>query len=111
MITITSTRDDDDCGFQRRMGGAHMTWAGRLLVQVDEFSVFKNLEAYFSEETNTVHGMNRMTRLLRSVKNRFGPSNEIGVFEMEAGGLDDVADPSMLFLSTKHVDGDGGDEV
>eukprot|EP00752_Nemacystus_decipiens_P018297 g16413.t1 len=49
-------------------------------------------------------------RLLRSVKNRFGPSNEIGVFEMEAGGLDDVADPSMLFLSTKHVDGDGGDE-
>ena len=50
-------------------------------------------------------------RLLRSVKNRFGPSNEIGVFEMEASGLDDVADPSMLFLSTKHVDGDGGDEV
>lgn len=50
-------------------------------------------------------------RLLRSVKNRFGPSNEIGVFQMEAGGLDDVADPSMLFLSTKHADGDGGDEV
>ncbi|CAM9304580.1 unnamed protein product [Hapterophycus canaliculatus] len=49
-------------------------------------------------------------RLLRSVKNRFGPSNEIGVFQMEAGGLDDVADPSMLFLSTKHVDGDGGEE-
>lgn len=45
------------------------------------------------------------------MKNRFGPSNEIGVFEMEAGGLDDVADPSMLFLSTKHVDGDEGDEV
>lgn len=52
-----------------------------------------------------------MTRLLRSVKNRFGPSNEIGVFEMETGGLDDVADPSMLFLSTKHVHGDEGDEV
>ncbi|CAM9815884.1 unnamed protein product, partial [Scytosiphon promiscuus] len=49
-------------------------------------------------------------RLLRSVKNRFGPSNEIGVFQMEAGGLDDVADPSMLFLSAKHVDGDEGDE-
>lgn len=49
-------------------------------------------------------------RLLRSVKNRFGPSNEIGVFEMVAGGLEDVADPSMLFLSTKHVD-DTGDEV
>lgn len=50
-------------------------------------------------------------RLLRSVKNRFGPSNEIGVFQMESGGLDDVADPSMLFLSDKHVDGDEGDEV
>ncbi|CAM9770105.1 unnamed protein product [Pylaiella littoralis] len=49
-------------------------------------------------------------RLLRSVKNRFGPSNEIGVFQMESGGLDDVADPSMLFLSDKHVDGDEGDE-
>ncbi|CAM9693245.1 unnamed protein product [Ectocarpus sp. 4 AP-2014] len=45
-------------------------------------------------------------RLLRSVKNRFGPSNEIGVFQMEAGGLDDVADPSMLFLSDKNVDDD-----
>ncbi|CAM9345111.1 unnamed protein product [Ectocarpus fasciculatus] len=45
-------------------------------------------------------------RLLRSVKNRFGPSNEIGVFQMEAGGLDDVADPSMLFLSDKNIDDD-----
>ena len=42
------------------------------------------------------------------MKNRFGPSNEIGVFEMEAGGLLDVADPSMLFLSTKHIDGGSG---
>lgn len=40
------------------------------------------------------------------MKNRFGPSNEIGVFQMEAGGLDDVADPSMLFLSDKNIDDD-----
>lgn len=49
-------------------------------------------------------------RLLRSVKNRFGPSNEIGVFQMTSLGLEDVADPSMLFLSTRHVD-EAGDEV
>lgn len=51
-------------------------------------------------------------RLLRSVKNRFGPANEIGVFQMTSFGLEDVADPSMLFLSTRHADGDGsGDEA
>ncbi|MDP3371582.1 MAG: DNA repair protein RadA [Candidatus Paracaedibacteraceae bacterium] len=38
-------------------------------------------------------------RLLRSVKNRFGPSNEIGVFAMEEGGLRPIDNPSELFLS------------
>jgi DNA repair protein RadA/Sms len=38
-------------------------------------------------------------RLLRSVKNRFGPSNEIGVFAMEEGGLRGIENPSELFLS------------
>ncbi|MDP4725547.1 MAG: DNA repair protein RadA [Alphaproteobacteria bacterium] len=38
-------------------------------------------------------------RLLRSVKNRFGPSNEIGVFAMEEGGLRPIENPSELFLS------------
>src|SRR6056297_3333162 len=38
-------------------------------------------------------------RILRSVKNRFGPADEIGVFEMTGGGLAEVADPSELFLS------------
>jgi DNA repair protein RadA/Sms len=37
--------------------------------------------------------------LLRSVKNRFGPSNEIGVFAMEEGGLRGIENPSELFLS------------
>ncbi len=37
-------------------------------------------------------------RLLRSVKNRFGPSGEIGVFEMRGDGLAQVANPSSLFL-------------
>ncbi len=38
-------------------------------------------------------------RILRSVKNRFGATNEIGVFEMVGDGLREVANPSDLFLS------------
>ena len=38
-------------------------------------------------------------RILRAVKNRFGPSDEIGVFEMTGAGLSEVANPSALFLS------------
>ena len=40
-------------------------------------------------------------RILRSVKNRFGPADEIGVFEMTGGGLAEVANPSALFLSER----------
>ena len=38
-------------------------------------------------------------RILRSVKNRFGPADEIGVFEMTGMGLAEVKNPSALFLS------------
>ena len=37
-------------------------------------------------------------RILRAVKNRFGPTDEIGVFEMTGSGLREVANPSELFL-------------
>ena len=40
-------------------------------------------------------------RLLRAVKNRFGPVSEIGVFEMHESGLEEVANPSELFLSER----------
>ena len=40
-------------------------------------------------------------RILRAVKNRFGPADEIGVFEMTGRGLDEVANPSALFLSER----------
>ena len=40
-------------------------------------------------------------RLLRGVKNRFGPTNEIGVFRMTRDGLAEVANPSQLFLSER----------
>ena len=39
-------------------------------------------------------------RLLRTVKNRFGPANEIGVFEMRNDGLKEVSNPSALFWGT-----------
>ncbi|MCX7724419.1 MAG: DNA repair protein RadA [Thermodesulfovibrio sp.] len=45
-------------------------------------------------------------RILRSVKNRFGPTNEIGVFEMTATGLVEVENPSMIFL-TEHSQNSG----
>ncbi len=38
-------------------------------------------------------------RILRSLKNRFGPVDEIGVFAMAGQGLEEVSNPSMLFLS------------
>jgi DNA repair protein RadA/Sms len=42
------------------------------------------------------------SRILRAVKNRFGPANEIGVFEMTDGGLAEVTNPSRLFLAERH---------
>jgi DNA repair protein RadA/Sms len=40
-------------------------------------------------------------RILRAVKNRFGSTNEIGVFEMKGDGLREVPNPSELFLSER----------
>jgi DNA repair protein RadA/Sms len=40
----------------------------------------------------------RSFRTLRALKNRFGATNEVGVFEMRAGGLVEVADPSARFV-------------
>jgi len=42
-------------------------------------------------------------RILRTVKNRFGSTNEIGVFEMKEGGLIEVENPSALFLAERPV--------
>jgi DNA repair protein RadA/Sms len=41
-------------------------------------------------------------RVLRAVKNRFGPTDEIGVFEMTGKGLAEVANPSALFLGDRN---------
>jgi DNA repair protein RadA/Sms len=37
-------------------------------------------------------------RVLRGIKNRFGPTNEIGVFEMRSDGMQEVANPSQVFI-------------
>ena len=39
-------------------------------------------------------------RLLRAVKNRFGPTDEVGCFDMSEQGIEEVSDPTGLFLST-----------
>ena len=46
-------------------------------------------------------------RILRTVKNRFGSTNEIGVFEMTDGGLKEINNPSELFLSERPLNTSG----
>src|SRR5512142_3244458 len=46
-------------------------------------------------------------RILRAVKNRFGSTNEIGVFEMKESGLAEVANPSEMFLAERPADATG----
>jgi len=46
-------------------------------------------------------------RILRAVKNRFGPTDEIGVFEMTGAGLREIANPSELFLSERDLGSPG----
>ncbi len=46
-------------------------------------------------------------RVVRAVKNRFGPAHELGVFEMATEGLVEVDDPSKLFLAERAEDAEG----
>jgi DNA repair protein RadA len=50
---------------------------------------------YFEGESHTSF------RILRAVKNRFGSTNEIGIFEMTASGLQEVVNPSQMFLTER----------
>jgi DNA repair protein RadA/Sms len=56
---------------------------------------------YFEGERHHVY------RILRAVKNRFGPTNEIGVFEMRQTGLAEVGNPSELFLAERPLHASG----
>lgn len=57
---------------------------------------------YFEGERNQPY------RILRAVKNRFGSTNEIGVFEMTEAGLCEVENPSAMMLSGRMSDVSGG---
>ncbi len=57
---------------------------------------------YFEGERNQPY------RILRAVKNRFGSTNEIGVFEMTEAGLREVENPSAMMLSGRMSDVSGG---
>jgi DNA repair protein RadA/Sms len=61
------------------------------------------VDAVLSFEGEGAH----LFRILRAVKNRFGPTDEIGVFEMTGGGLREVANPSALFLSERDLGAPG----
>ncbi|MFC6463911.1 DNA repair protein RadA [Marinilactibacillus sp. GCM10026970] len=50
-------------------------------------------------------------RILRAVKNRFGSTNEIGIFEMRNGGLEEVLNPSQLFLEERLAGATGSSVV
>jgi len=56
---------------------------------------------YFEGERHQSH------RIIRVVKNRFGPTDEIGVFQMTEAGLREVTDPSGLFLSERPENASG----
>lgn len=50
-------------------------------------------------------------RILRTIKNRFGSTNEIGVFEMTDSGLTEITNPSELFLSERPINASGSTVV
>ena len=50
---------------------------------------------------------NHHFRILRGIKNRFGPTDEIGVFEMSGDGLVEVSNPSQIFLADRRDDVSG----
>ena len=56
---------------------------------------------YFEGERYTSY------RVLRTIKNRFGSTNELGVFEMSANGLEEVPNPSEIFLAERPRDSSG----
>jgi DNA repair protein RadA/Sms len=87
--------------FAKRSGSAvllvgHVTKDGQIAgPRVVEHMV----DAVLSFEGDGAHHF----RILRAVKNRFGPTDEIGVFEMTGGGLREVANPSAVFLSGRDL--------
>jgi DNA repair protein RadA/Sms len=91
--------------FAKRTGAAvvlvgHVTKDGQIAgPRVVEHMV----DAVLYFEGDTAHQF----RILRAVKNRFGPADEIGVFEMTGEGLQEIANPSALFLGEREAGSPG----
>src|SRR3974390_1110694 len=105
--TVTQVRGSAQAliRFAKRSGAAvilvgHVTRSGPLAgPRVVEHMV----DAVLSFEGEGTH----LFRIMRAVKNRFGPTDEIGVFEMTGSGLREVANPSELFLSERDLGSPG----
>ena len=101
--TVTQVRGSAQAliRFAKRSGAAvilvgHVTKEGTIAgPRVIEHMV----DAVLSFEGEGSH----LFRILRAVKNRFGPTDEIGVFEMTGSGLREVTNPSELFLSERDL--------
>jgi DNA repair protein RadA/Sms len=63
----------------------------------------KTLEHLVDVVLNFEGDQHHALRLVRCAKNRFGPAHEVGCFEMTEGGLEELADPSRLFLSAREA--------
>src|SRR5580658_6905137 len=105
--TVTQVRGSaaEFIRFAKRTGAAvilvgHVTKDGQIAgPRVVEHMV----DAVLSFEGDGTHHF----RILRAIKNRFGPTDEIGVFEMTGTGLQEVPNPSELFLSERDLGSPG----
>ena len=79
---------------------AHVTKSGELAGPKTVEHMVDCVLYFEGERTQTY-------RILRAVKNRFGSTNEIGVFEMRDRGLAEVENPSQLLLSGRPTDASG----
>lgn len=61
----------------------------------------KTLEHLVDVVLNLEGDQTSQFRILRGQKNRFGPTDEVGIFEMTEGGMEEVKNPSKLFLESK----------
>ncbi len=62
----------------------------------------KTLEHLVDVVLNFEGEVSSSLRFLRSSKNRFGPTDEVGIFQMTENGLQEVANPSAVFLANRH---------
>jgi len=92
----------------RECGGALMRFAKEtgvttvLIGHVTKYGVIagpKTLEHMVDAVLYFEGDSNQQYRIIRAIKNRFGSTNEIGIFEMTASGIKEVINPSYLFMS------------